>query len=176
MVQHKGDGTRACDIMLERFKRLERPQLHKLIAQLTSFKKTSSESIVDYLTRADDMQYNLTLVNEGISEKIFFSIILKKFSKEYEKFATLVKYSKTEKTLEEIKQNLIKFDNENVKTKTESFFKRIPQKGTEMFQLPENGTHRKRMLEKTHEQIKASPMKLFKCGEQSQTSQKATKT
>ena len=119
---HKGDGTRAWDVLCKRFKSFERPQLHKLIAQLTSLRKTSSESIVDYLTRADDMQYNLTLVNEGISEKMFVSIILKGLPKEYENFATLVKYSKDEKTLEEIKRDLINFDNENVKTKTESVF------------------------------------------------------
>ena len=78
----------------------ERPQLHKLMAQLTSLRKTSSKIIVDYLTRADDMQYNLTLVNEGISEKMFDSIILKGPPKEYDNFGTLVKYSKDEKTLE----------------------------------------------------------------------------
>ena len=78
----------------------KRPHLHKLIAQLTSLRKTSSESIVYYLTRADDMQHNLTLVNEGISEKMLFSIILNGLPKEFENFATIVKYSKDEKTLE----------------------------------------------------------------------------
>ena len=82
---HKGGGTRAWDVLCKRFKSFERPQLHKLIAQLTSLKKISSESIVDYLTRADDMKYNLRLVNEGISEKMFISIILKGLPKEYEK-------------------------------------------------------------------------------------------
>ena len=81
---HKGDGTRAWDVLCKRFKNFERPQRHKLIAQLTSLRKTSSKSIVDYLNRADDMQYNLTLVNEGISEKVFVSIILKGLPKEYE--------------------------------------------------------------------------------------------
>ena len=99
---HKGDGNRAWDVLCKRFKSFERPQLHKLIAQLTSLRKTSSESIEDYLTRADDMQNNLTLVNEGISEKMFVSIILKGLPKEYENFAILLKYSKDEKTLEEI--------------------------------------------------------------------------
>ena len=68
------------------------------------------------------MQYNLTLVNEVISEKMLVSIILKGLPKEYENFATLVKHSKDEKTLEEIKRDLINFDNENVKTRTESVF------------------------------------------------------
>ena len=52
---YKGDGTRAWDVQCKRFKIFERPQLHKLIAQLTSCRKTSSRSIVDYLIRADDM-------------------------------------------------------------------------------------------------------------------------
>ena len=68
---HKGDDTRARDVLCERFKIFETSQLQKLIAQLTCLKKTSSESIVDYLTRADYMQYNLALVNEGISGKMF---------------------------------------------------------------------------------------------------------
>ena len=66
---HRGDGTRACDVLCKCFKSFETPQPNKLIAQITSLKKTSSESIVDYLTRADDKQYNLTLVTEGISKK-----------------------------------------------------------------------------------------------------------
>ena len=49
------------------------------------------------------MQYNLIVVHEGISEKIFVSITLKGLSKEHENFASLVRYSKDEKTLEEIK-------------------------------------------------------------------------
>ena len=90
------------------------PQLHKLIAQSTSFKKILSESIVDYLNIADDTQDNITLVIEGNSEKKFVSVILKGFPKEYEKIATTVKYSKDEKILEEIKRDLINFDNDNI--------------------------------------------------------------
>ena len=55
--------------MSKRFQSFERPQLHKLITQLTSLKKNSSERIILYLSRADDLHYRLTLVNEGISEK-----------------------------------------------------------------------------------------------------------
>ena len=117
LKQHKGDDTRAWDVLCKRFKDFERPQLHKLIAQLTSLKKTSSESIVDYLTRSDGMQYNLTLVNEGISEKIIVSIFPKWLVKEYKNFATVLKYSKDKKALEELKRDLIYFDNENVKNK-----------------------------------------------------------
>ena len=120
---HKGDGTRAWDMLCKRFKSFERPQLHKLIlTELTSLKKNSNESIVDYLTRAEDMNYNLTLVNESVSEKMFISINMKGLPKEYASFTTLVKFSKEEKGLEEIKRELINFDNENVQKKSESIF------------------------------------------------------
>ena len=135
-----------------------------MIAQLTSLKKTSSESIVDYLTRADDMQYNLTVVNEGISEKMLISIILKGLPKEYENFTTLVNYSKDERTLGEIKRDLINFDNENVKTKTESVFLNKERK---CFKCQKTGNIAKecRLKKTTHGQTNASPMRCFKCGE-----------
>ena len=48
------------------------------------------------------MQYNLTLVNEEICEQMSVSIFLKGRPEEYEIFATLVKNSKDQKSLEEI--------------------------------------------------------------------------
>ena len=110
------------------------------------------------------MQYNLTLVNEGISEKMFVSIILKGLPKEYENFATLVKYRKNEKTVEEIKRDLINFDKENVKTKTESVFFNKERK---CFNCEKMGHIAKecRFKKTTPEQTKASQMKCFKCGE-----------
>ena len=74
---HKSDNTTTWDKLWKKFKTFEGPQLHKLISELTSLKKNIYESIVDYLTRADDMKYNLTLVNEGVSEQMFILIIMK---------------------------------------------------------------------------------------------------
>ena len=125
---------------------------------------TSNESIVDYLTRAYHVQYNLTLVNEGIRKKIFVSIILKGLPKEYVNFATLVKYSKDEKTLNEIKRDLMTFDNKKVNTKTESV---LFNEDRNCFNCQKMGHIAKecRLKKTIHEQTKASPMKCFKCGE-----------
>ena len=103
-------------------------------------------------------------MNEGISEKMYISIILKGLPKEYENFTTLVKYSKDEKTLAEIKRDLINFDNENVKTRTESVFFNKERK---RFNCQKMGHIAKecRLRKTIHEQSKASPMKCFKCGE-----------
>ena len=55
-----------------------RPRLQKLIFVLTNLRKFSNENIVDYITRAKDMQLNLSEVDESISEKMFVSILLKR--------------------------------------------------------------------------------------------------
>ena len=95
---------------------------------------------------------------------MFISIILKGLPKENENIATLVNYSKNEKTLEEIKRDLINFDNENMKTKTESVFFNKERK---CFNCQKIGHIAKecRLKKTTHEQTKASPIKCFKCGE-----------
>ena len=68
------------------------------------------------------MNYNLTLVNEVWSEKMFILIFLEGLPKEYENFTTLVKFSKEEKGLEEFKWDFINFDHENVQNESESIF------------------------------------------------------
>ena len=75
-----------------------------------------------------------------------------------------MKYSKDEKTLGEIKRDLINFDNENVKTKTESVFFNKERK---CFNFQKMGHIAKecRLNETSHEQTKASPINCFKCGE-----------
>ena len=83
------------------------------------------------------MNYNSTLVNEGVTEKMFISIIMKGLPKEYESFTTLVKFSKEEKGLGEIKRDLINFDNEIVLKKSEY----ILQYRTKLFQLSKLWIH-----------------------------------
>ena len=68
------------------------------------------------------MNYNLTLVYEGVSKKMFVSIIIKGLPKEYERFTTLVKISKEEKGLEEIRRDFLNFDNEIDQKKNERIF------------------------------------------------------
>ena len=62
------------------------------------------------------MQLNLSEVDESISEKMFFSLLLKVLPLEFEIFFTLVKYGQ-DKTLDEIKRDLINFENEKRKVK-----------------------------------------------------------
>ena len=108
---YRGKGSEAWSVLCKRFKSFERPRLQKLISDLTNLRKYSNESIVDYITRAEDMQLNLSEVDESISEKLFVSILLKGLPREFESFCTLVKYGQ-DKTLDEIKRDSINFESE----------------------------------------------------------------
>ena len=98
-------------VLCKRFKSFERLRLQKLISDLTNLRKYNNENIVDYITRAEDMQLNISKVDESISEKMFVSMLLKGVPRENESFCTLVKYSQ-DKPLDGIKLDLINFESE----------------------------------------------------------------
>ena len=119
----KGDGPAAWGKLCERFRSYERPRLQHLIKKLTSHRKESSETVIEYITRAEDLQYNLKQIGEAVSEQMFISILLKGLPKEYKTFVTMAKFSEDRKDLEEIKRDLVnfEFDLKNT-TKEESTF------------------------------------------------------
>ena len=118
-------GSEAGSVLCKRIKSFEIPRLPKLIFEFTNLRKYSTENLVDYITRAEDMQFNLSEVDESISEKIFVSILLKGLPREFESFCSLVKYGQDE-TLDEIKRDLIDFEsekrNDRITEKSESVF------------------------------------------------------
>ena len=108
---YRGKGSEAWSVLCKRFKTFQRLRLQKLISDLTNLRNYNCESIADYITIAEDMQLNLSEVDESISEKMFVSILLKGLPREFESFCTLVKYGQDE-TLDEIKADLINFESE----------------------------------------------------------------
>ena len=107
----RGKGFEFWSVLCKMFKGFERPRLQKVISDLTNLRKYSNESIVDCITRAEDMQLNISGVDESISEKMVVSILLKGLPREFESFCNLVKYGE-DKTLDEIKRDLINFESE----------------------------------------------------------------
>ena len=102
---YEGKESKAREILCSRFKSAAIPRLQQLISDLTSIRMKANESVVDYTTRAEELQYNFDEVDEGLSEKMFVSIILKGLSKEFNTFCTLVKFSKDDQSLNEIKKD-----------------------------------------------------------------------
>ena len=116
---YKGDGPAAWKALCDRFRSFERPRLQQLIEKLTSLRKDQNETIVDYITRAEDLQYNLSQVDEALSEQMFISILLKGLPKDFETFCALVKFTKETKSLDEVKRDLINFDTDRRKPRAE---------------------------------------------------------
>ena len=106
----KGDGAQAWDVLTKRFRSFERPRLQKLVSELTRLIKRDDESLIEYITRAEELQYNLNQVNEGLSEKMINSILLKGLPNKFDNFVTLVKYGSEDKSLDELKRDLINFE------------------------------------------------------------------
>ena len=99
-------------MLTKRFRSFERPRLQKLVSELTSLVNRDDESLIEYITRAEELQFNLNLVNEGLSEKMFKSILLKGLPIEFDNFVTLVTYGSEDKSLDELKRDLITFGTE----------------------------------------------------------------
>ena len=116
---YKGDVPAAWKTLCDRFKSFERPRLHQRIEKLTSLRKDRKETIVDYITRAEDLQYNLSQVDEALSERIIIKILLKGLPKEFETFCALVQFTKETKGLDEVKRDLINFDTDRSKPRVE---------------------------------------------------------
>ena len=56
-------------MLTKRFRSFERPRLQRLVSELTSPIKRDNEKLIEYITRAEKLQYNSNKVNEGLCEK-----------------------------------------------------------------------------------------------------------
>ena len=109
---YEGDGAQAWDVLTKRFRSFERPRLQKLVSKLTSLVQRDDDNLIEYITRAEELQFNLNQVSEGLSEKVFTSILLKGLPNEFDVFVTIAKYCSENKSLDELKRDLINFDTE----------------------------------------------------------------
>ena len=104
---YKEDGPKAWAVMCDRYKNCERPRLQQLIEKLTNLKMIANESVIDYITRAEELQCNLREVDEQVSEPMLISIILKGLTDDFDNFVTICKFSKDEQNLDSIKGDLV---------------------------------------------------------------------
>ena len=110
LTPYKGYWAQTWDKLTKRFRSFERPRLQKLVSEHTSLVKKDDESLIEYITRAEEIQYSLNQFNEGLSEKMFFYQLYWKVCRT--NFVTLVKYGSEDKSPDELKRDLINFDTE----------------------------------------------------------------
>ena len=108
--QHRGNGEAAWKALLSKFRSLERPRVQKLLQTLTTLRKEPTETMTDYIMRAEEMNMSLQEVDEQVTDQMLLSLVLKGLPNEYDSFVTVVNFTKNVKNFEEIKQDLINFD------------------------------------------------------------------
>ena len=91
---YKEEGPMAWAVMCDRYKSCERPRLQQLIEKFTNLKMILNESVIEYITRAEELQCNLREVDEKVNEPMLISIILKGVTDDFDNFATICKLSK----------------------------------------------------------------------------------
>ena len=109
----KPNGTAAWRELQNYFKSKERPRIHQLLNKLTNLKLDSSESIRDYLIRAEELQLNLSEVNKNVSDQMLCSVVLKGLPLQFANFVTVFKFSHELKSFLDLKRDLLNFDSES---------------------------------------------------------------
>ena len=90
----KGDGPKAWQLLRDHFNSTETPRLMNLLEKFTTLRLEPTESMVDYLTRAEYVSKQLELAGEKVSENMLTSIVLKGLPSEYDYFKTVHDFSK----------------------------------------------------------------------------------
>ena len=78
---HKSNGSKAWEILCRRLKSAERPRLQQLDSDLTWVRIKADESVVEYITRAEELQNNLNELDEGLSGRCLCQSFLKFYQK-----------------------------------------------------------------------------------------------
>ena len=119
---HKPNGAAAWKALNEKFKSTERPRIHATMAKLTAIHMENGEKVAEYLSRAEALQMDLDDVGEKVSDAMFVAMVLKGLPREYQPIVTVVNYG-SKKTYDEVKQDLINFQNTRIdETETRSSF------------------------------------------------------
>ena len=81
-----------------------------LLEKFTTLRLEPTESMADYLTRAEYVIKQLELAGENVSEKLLTSIVLKGLPSEYDYFKTVHDFSKDKASFSEMKKSLKNFE------------------------------------------------------------------
>lgn len=106
----KPNGTAAWKALLQTHKSTERPRIQKTMTRLTSLRMDHGEKITDYLTRAEELQMDLTEVSEAVSDDMFVAMVLKGLPRDFDQIVTVLNFGE-KKDYSAMKQDLVNFAN-----------------------------------------------------------------
>ena len=117
----KNDGPKAWQLLRDHFNSTETPRLMNLLEKFTTLRLEPTESMVDYLTRAEYVSKQLELAGEKVSENMLTSIVIKGLPSVYDYFKTVHDFPKDKASFAEVKKALKNFESSrNLQTATAS--------------------------------------------------------
>ena len=106
MRDARDNGKEALKILRAHYQSSGKPHIITLYTELTTLKKGSSESITDYIIRAERAFTMLTAAGETVSESLLVAMVLKGLPEEYQPFVAIVTQAETEYDFSKFKQSL----------------------------------------------------------------------
>ena len=86
----KDNGRKALEILREHYLSKGKPRIITLYTELTSLMKRDSESVTDYMIRAETAAVSLKTSGEVISDSLLIAMILKGLPTEFKPFTTVI--------------------------------------------------------------------------------------
>ena len=115
----KNDGKKAMKILREHYLGSSEPRIMSLYSELASLKMSNSESVTDYLLRAETSASRLTAVDETVSDRLLIAMILRGLPESFKAFCTVTtQKDKSELTLPKFKSSLRSYE-ENEKARAD---------------------------------------------------------
>ncbi|CAB4005834.1 myosin heavy fast skeletal muscle [Paramuricea clavata] len=121
-----GDGRKALNILRDHYASQGKPRIIALYTELTSLEKGTSETVTDYLIRAERSIMALKNAKETVSDGLVIAMILKGLPDSYKPFVVHITQSTSEITFAMFKSQLKSFEETekfNCKPKTDQVMK-----------------------------------------------------
>ena len=115
----KDDGPKALEVLRQHYQGKGKPRVISLYTELTTLKKTESESIVDYVIRAETAATALRNADEAVSDALLIAMVLKGLPSSFKTFSAIVVQQDKQMSFAEFKASLRSYE-ENEKSRNGS--------------------------------------------------------
>ena len=110
MRDAKDDGRKALKILREHYLSKGKPKIISLYTELTTLQKGETESVTDYMIRAETAAAALKMSGESITDSLLVSMVLKGLPMEFKPFVTVITQNDKAVTFAEFKVSLRSFE------------------------------------------------------------------
>lgn len=120
------NGGKALRILREHYAGVGKPRVIGLYTELTSLMKSSSETVTEYVIRAETATASLKNCGENITDSLLIAMVLKGLPDSFKPFVVVVTQSQATQTFSEFKAALRSFeDTENARTVSDDSVMRL---------------------------------------------------